>query len=293
MHERCSKGRGRILEHGNNPPLRRAGARAAASLVLALSALALSGCAVQQTGPRGKMSIGLDNAALLGTDHAKFKLGDDSEGTLRSLNGVYSLKLERFFRVISLGKRKDVQLERAVQIGDRTVLVLNQLDERNCIKTAVLAIRGSEVLNWEVQPSNCRTLPTVGVMDGRLVLLYADHAFVYDNSKLTKVKLPPQPAVPSAAQQAAPEPTPPSRQPRQSPQKTDKPSTRSNPTRAAAANPSAPATSSSNRSSNGATAPTATPTAAASNRPSRTSSPPPLVFGSASAEEKPVVIHLE
>ena len=142
MHERCSKGRGRILEHGNNPPLRRAGARAAASLVLALSALALSGCAVQQTGPRGKMSIGLDNAALLGTDHAKFKLGDDSEGTLRSLNGVYSLKLERFFRVISLGKRKDVQLERAVQIGDRTVLVLNQLDERNCIKTAVLAIRG-------------------------------------------------------------------------------------------------------------------------------------------------------
>lgn len=293
MHERCSKGRGRILEHGNNPPLRRAGARAAASLVLALSALALSGCAVQQTGPRGKMSIGLDNAALLGTDHAKFKLGDDSEGTLRSLNGVYSLKLERFFRVISLGKRKDVQLERAVQIGDRTVLVLNQLDERNCIKTAVLAIRGSEVLNWEVQPSNCRTLPTVGVMDGRLVLLYADHAFVYDNSKLTKVKLSPQPPVPSAAQQAAPEPTPPSRQPRQSPQKTDKPSTRSNPTRAAAANPSTPATPSSNRSSNGATAPTATPTAAASNRPSRPSSPPPLVFSSASAEEKPVVIHLE
>ena len=293
MHERCSKGRGRILEHGNNPPLRRAGARAAASLVLALSALALSRCAVQQTGPRGKMSIGLDNAALLGTDHAKFKLGDDSEGTLRSLNGVYSLKLERFFRVISLGKRKDVQLERAVQIGDRTVLVLNQLDERNCIKTAVLAIRGSEVLNWEVQPSNCRTLPTVGVMDGRLVLLYADHAFVYDNSKLTKVKLPPQPPVPSAAQQAAPEPTPPSRQPRQSPQKADKPSTRSNPTRAAAANPSTPATPSSNRSSNGATAPTATPTAAASNRPSRPSSPPPLVFGSASAEEKPVVIHLE
>ena len=293
MHERCSKGRGRILEHGNNPPLRRAGARAAASLVLALSALALSGCAVQQTGPRGKMSIGLDNAALLGTDHAKFKLGDDSEGTLRSLNGVYSLKLERFFRVISLGKRKDVQLERAVQIGDRTVLVLNQLDERNCIKTAVLAIRGSEVLNWEVQPSNCRTLPTVGVMDGRLVLLYADHAFVYDNSKLTKVKLPPQPPAPSAAQQAAPEPTPPSRQPRQSPQKTDKPSTRSNPTRAAAANPSAPTTPSSNRSSNGATASTATPAAAASNRPSRPSSPPPLVFGSASAEEKPVVIHLE
>ena len=293
MHERCSKGRGRILEHGNNPPLRRAGARAAASLVLALSALALSGCAVQQTGPRGKMSIGLDNAALLGTDHAKFKLGDDSEGTLRSLNGVYSLKLERFFRVISLGKRKDVQLERAVQIGDRTVLVLNQLDERNCIKTAVLAIRGSEVLNWEVQPSNCRTLPTVGVMDGRLVLLYADHAFVYDSSKLTKVKLPPQPPVPSAAQQAAPEPTPPSRQPRQSPQKTDKPSTRSNPTRAAAANPSAPTTPSSNRSSNGATASTATPAAAASNRPSRPSSPPPLVFGSASAEEKPVVIHLE
>lgn len=283
MHERCSKGRGRILEHGNNQPVQRAGARAAASLVLALSALALSGCAVQQNGPRGKMSIGLDNAALLGTDHAKFKLGDDSEGTLRSLNGVYSLKLERFFRVISLGKRKDVQLERAVQIGDRTVLVLNQLDERNCIKTAVLAIRGSEVLNWEVQPSNCRTLPTVGVMDGRLVLLYADHAFVYDNSKLTKVKLPPQP----------PEPTPPSRQPRQSPQKADKPSTRSNPTRAAAANPSTPTTPSSNRSSNGATASTATPTAAASNRPSRPSSPPPLVFGSASAEEKPVVIHLE
>ena len=293
MHERCSKGRGRILEHGNNQPVQRAGARAAASLVLALSALALSGCAVQQNGPRGKMSIGLDNAALLGTDHAKFKLGDDSEGTLRSLNGVYSLKLERFFRVISLGKRKDVQLERAVQIGDRTVLVLNQLDERNCIKTAVLAIRGSEVLNWEVQPSNCRTLPTVGVMDGRLVLLYADHAFVYDNSKLSKVKLPPQSPAPSTAQQAAPEPTPPSRPPRQSPQKADKPSTRSNPTRAAAANPSAPTTPSSNRSSNGATASTATPAAAASNRPSRPSSPPPLVFGSASAEEKPVVIHLE
>ena len=170
--------------------------------LLACSTLLITGCAVQ-SGPGGKLKVGLDGAALLGNELATFKLADGSDGTLRSLNGDYSLKLERFFRVIPLGKKRAAQLERAVQLDDRTVLVIHQVDERGCLSTTVVSIRGSEASMWDLKSGNCRVKPDVVVLDNRMVLLYEDHGYVYGDGKLVRAKRPPPeaPATPPATAQ--------------------------------------------------------------------------------------------
>lgn len=260
-------------------------------LSLLLCACLLTGCAVQKQGPRGSLQISLDGAALLGTEHASFQLSDGSQGTLRSLQGEYSLKLERFFRVIALGKKKEVQLERSVQIGGRTLLVLHQRDENNCLSTTIVAIQGAEALQWTQQADNCRSLPQVGVIDNRLVLAYAEHGLVYDDGKLIRVKLPPvqAPAPPAAASQPQ---TPVPRAARKA--APARPAKNRTPAAQATEAASRPASNGSFAAAPAAAAPARRP-AASSNAtsPSRPTAPPALVFGSSSIEEKPVVIRLD
>ena len=263
--------------------------------LLACSTLLITGCAVQ-SGPGGKLKVGLDGAALLGNELATFKLADGSDGTLRSLNGDYSLKLERFFRVIPLGKKRAAQLERAVQLDDRTVLVIHQVDERGCLSTTVVSIRGSEASMWDLKSGNCRVKPDVVVLDNRMVLLYEDHGYVYGDGKLVRAKRPPPeaPATPPAtAQPGKPaEPARP-RAPRNEADGRRAPSSASRST-PAARNTSGPSSSASSATSNSPTG-NASPSAtvpARSGRPARSSALPDLDFRDTGVEEKPITIDL-
>ena len=72
---------------------------------LSLAVLATTGCAVSQDAKNGTR-FALDTAALLGTELAQFTLIDNSKGTFRKLGDAYSLKLERFHKVIALGNAR-------------------------------------------------------------------------------------------------------------------------------------------------------------------------------------------
>ena len=220
--------RGEGASHGRHrakPGFSRCTARGLCGVALACSALLMTGCAVQ-VDKRGKVVLSPDTAAVLGTEHASFKLADGTSGTLRSLNGDYSLKLERYFRVIALGKKQDVRLASVVQQGERSVLVLHLVDERsNCLSTMVVSMLGSEVRQWGLPSGNCRVLPELDLSDGRLALRYADHAYVHDNGKLFRVKISPPETTAQPQPSKAPTPRSEAPQRRASPGSNTRPST--------------------------------------------------------------------
>ena len=233
---------------------------------LSLAVLATTGCAVSQDAKNGTR-FALDTAAILGTELARFTLTDNSEGTFRKLGDVYSLKLEKFQKVISLGKARQGRLDRGFQIDGRTVLVIHLQTNDGCIKTQLLSIRDSQALQWQVTPSDCKSIPTVALINNQLVLSYSGSRFVYAGGQLAEEKITEQATtrMPSRPAPAAQEP----RVARKTP---------SRPTPSAAA-PAAPATPSN--------------TSAQAARPSAPTAVPELRFSRSMQEQKPTVITLE
>lgn len=161
--------------------------------LLAVLALSSGGCAVR-TNANGAYQFGLDDAALLGTSVGTFKMQDGSTATLRvlatnPLSPQYSIKLEKFLKVIPLGTAQRMRLDDAQQVGDRTVAVITRY-ESSCVRTQLLSIKGSEVLAWTVNYQDCRSEPSVRVDGDRLYLLYGQSQFIYRDAKLTRETLP-------------------------------------------------------------------------------------------------------
>lgn len=131
--------------------------RHASFFILAATVLA-TGCAVQQTRA-GKLHMSLDEAELLGTRLHVFRLADSSEGVLRRLGQDYSVKLQRYLRVIPIERATAVAFIHTRPVGNRDLLVLAK-SERNCAhKTQIMAIRGAEVSGWDF--GDCKTVPVV------------------------------------------------------------------------------------------------------------------------------------
>jgi hypothetical protein len=124
------------------------------ALALATAAtLSLVGCAVQQTH-RGQVTFGLDVPEMLGERLAAFKLADGSDGQLRVLSGQYSIKLQRYLKVVDIEKAQSVKLVRTEYFSDRTVLVLEKTVSNCPNRLEVLLIRGSEISSWNL--GECR-----------------------------------------------------------------------------------------------------------------------------------------
>ncbi len=157
--------------------------------------ISVSGCAVKQDANK-RTVISLDHAAVLGTERARFQLQDGSEGSLRSMSDDYSLKLEKFFKVIPLGKAQQMQLQPVYQINGRTVLVINMQNISGCVKTAVLSIQDSQVFHWLITPSDCKSVPALAANEQRLQLSYSGSRYVYENGQLIEEK-PVEVAVPT------------------------------------------------------------------------------------------------
>ena len=235
---------------------------------LSLAVLATTGCAVSQDAKNGTR-FALDTAAILGTELAHFTLTDNSNGTFRKLGDAYSLKLEKFQKVIALGNARQARLDRGFHIDGRTVLVIHMQTNDGCIKTQVLSIRDTQALQWQVTPSDCKSIPTVTLNKDQLVLSYSGSRFVYAGGQLAEEKITEQ-----ATTRTPPRPTPAVQEPRVARKAPPRPST------SAASAP--PATSSALAS---------TPAQAA--RPSAPTAVPELRFNSSMREQKPTVITLE
>ncbi len=158
---------------------------------LALAAIALTSCAIQ-TSPGGQFQVGLDDAELLGQTLASFKLADGSEGRLRVLNGQFSLKLQKYFKVLNIPNATLVKVVSADPIGGRTLVVLEKA-ERNCnYKTEVLSIQGSEVLIWEF--GDCDSKPAAQIQTDHATFDFVRSQrttrFTYRDARLSRAEYP-------------------------------------------------------------------------------------------------------
>jgi hypothetical protein len=123
-------------------------ARWSALALATAAALTLGGCAVQQGRP-GQIKVGLDIPEMLGERLAAFKLADGSEGHLRVLAGQYSIKLQRYLKVVDIKPAQAVRLLRTEYFGDRTVLVLEKSNGNCTSRMELLLIRGSDISSWD------------------------------------------------------------------------------------------------------------------------------------------------
>jgi pyruvate/2-oxoglutarate dehydrogenase complex dihydrolipoamide acyltransferase (E2) component len=174
-------------------------ARLLALLTGTALAASLAGCAVQPNG-RGGMLVGVDSAELFGETVGTFALPNGQQGVLRrdSRQNGFSVKLGGTFRVVSLPNLLTARIAYAAQVGERTVAVI-ETQERNCpYKYVVLAIQGTDVLQWAV--GNCRDRAQIALAgDGQA--LYLDlpagrqwQRYVYADQRLVRTEVAPPPA---------------------------------------------------------------------------------------------------
>ncbi len=154
----------------------------------------LSACAVQ-TGPNGQLKVGLDDAEIFGRKISTFKTLDGGEGSLRVLNGRFSVKLHSYAKIIPIDNVMTARILRTHYIDGRTVVILEK-GERYCnYKYTVFSILGNEVLTWDV--GDCNTQAQISADDHNVYLdfygRYSNPRFVYRDMRLLRGEVPTRP----------------------------------------------------------------------------------------------------
>lgn len=151
----------------------------------------VTACAVQ-SGPNGQLKIGLDDAEIFGRKISTFKTRDGGEGSLRVLNGRYSIKLHSYAKIIPVENVMTARVLRTDYIDGRTVVILEK-GERYCnYKYTVLSILGNEVLTWDV--GDCNTQAQISSDEHNVYLdfvgRYSSPRYVYRDMRLLRGEVP-------------------------------------------------------------------------------------------------------
>jgi hypothetical protein len=170
----------------------------ALSVSLFVVLFGVTACAVQ-TGPNGQLKIGLDDAEIFGRKISTFKTLDGGEGSLRVLNGRFSVKLHSYAKIIPIDNVMTARILRTHYIDGRTVVILEK-GERYCnYKYTVLSILGNEVLTWDV--GDCNTQAQISADDHNVYLdfygRYSNPRFVYRDMRLLRGEVPTRPVATS------------------------------------------------------------------------------------------------
>ena len=157
------------------------------SLMLCLAASVLmGGCAVQKN-PRGQTQISFDEAEVFGQEVQSFRLPDGSEAKLRQLNGRYSLKLQKQWKVIPVDNAVVAEAHSVYTVGGRTVILLTKSSPQCRYQNQLIAIRDNEALNWDL--GDCLHAPDVKTYADSMTLDYPRDGgggtrFVYQEGRL-------------------------------------------------------------------------------------------------------------
>ncbi len=164
---------------------------ACCSGALSVSLLAVlfgvTACAVQ-TGPNGQLKVGLDDAEIFGRKISTFKTLDGGEGSLRVLNGRFSVKLHSYAKIIPIDNVMTARILRTDYIDGRTVVILEK-GERYCnYRYTVFSILGNEVLTWDV--GDCNTQAQISADEHNVYLdfygRFSNPRFVYRDMRLLR-----------------------------------------------------------------------------------------------------------
>lgn len=172
---------------------------------MAILAVSLSGCAIQ-TQSNGRTVIGLDHAEIFGQQIETFKLGDGSTGALRRLNGAYSLKFDKYARVVPIERATRARIVGADRVGDRDTVLVEKTEGGCPAKYQLISMRGAEVNTWDMT-GDCRTEPQVAKAGDELRVLFAMpnqwRYVVHKDGRLERFDMKP-PAAESARKPEAP-----------------------------------------------------------------------------------------
>ena len=158
-------------------------------------ALTVSGCAIE-TQRNGKTVIGLDNAEIFGRQVGTFDLGNGSTGALRNLNGVYSVKFDKFARVVPVGRATSARIVGADRVGDSATVLIEKSEGGCPAKYQLMSMRGAEVSTWDMV-GDCRLQPKVARFGDELRILFDMpnqwRYFVFKDGRLERFDMKPPP----------------------------------------------------------------------------------------------------
>ena len=160
-----------------------------------LIALSLSGCAIE-TQRNGKTVIGLDNAEIFGRQVGTFDLGTGFTGALRNLNGEYSVKFDKFARVVPVGRATSARIVGADRVGDSATVLIEKSEGGCQAKYQLISMRGAEVNTWDLT-GDCRLQPKVARFGDELRILFDMpnqwRYFVFKDARLERFDMKPPP----------------------------------------------------------------------------------------------------
>jgi hypothetical protein len=116
---------------------------------LAVLILSASGCATNGAS-HGGSKLEFDEAELLSVTVQKFRLSDGSEGLVRKLRNTYSIKLQRYQRIIPIANASAVRFVESRTVGDQMLLVFDKVEPNCGSQTQIITIRGTEVNGWDI-----------------------------------------------------------------------------------------------------------------------------------------------
>ena len=161
---------------------------------LSLSIL-LSGCAVTKTNTvfGERVEYGLDLPEIFGKEVARFNLPGGEVGTIRSMAGAYSMKLQKYSRVLDIDDASSVKIAQQEIIGNRAVIVL-EVDSPSCaLNTRIYSIEGNSISSWRL--TNCGQSASRISRDGNMLHVDFDdprggQRFTYRDAQLYRSKAP-------------------------------------------------------------------------------------------------------
>ncbi len=123
------------------------------SILMLVATTINSGCAIN-VNPWGQINFGFDQALISGKEQSSFTLPDGGSVTLRKLKNNYSIKIDRYFRVIEIGPGQKARILSTTKVGDYTLVwvekQLNDCSQRCLYSTVLIAVNGFEVKVWEI-----------------------------------------------------------------------------------------------------------------------------------------------
>lgn len=159
--------------------------------VAALAAL-IQGCAVQK-GANGNMVVRVDQAELLGRKIDTFTLPGGGTGALRIVGNEYSLKFDKYFRVVPIGQANAARVVKVEQVGDRDTVLVVKSDDSCGYRYQLFSIKGSDVLSWDLY-SDCKTQAVLLKVDNEQQFEfqgpYQVTRYVYRGSQLFRSDIP-------------------------------------------------------------------------------------------------------
>lgn len=144
-------------------------------------AVILGGCAIKASnsvfGPREEVDI--DYAAIFGEELTSFSMATGEKATLRRLQSEYSLKLDKYSKVIAIPYATSAKLVQTEFIGDTTLIVI-AAPRNGCPQRHILySITGKTGQFWELGGwGGCNAAPGITRRDETIFFDYPARAGV-------------------------------------------------------------------------------------------------------------------